>query len=181
MAATTLHQLAPSDELALRDGSSVRIRPIRPDDADGLVDLFARCTDRSRYLRFHSWKRRLRTSEAQYLAGCDGRRRIALVATVPDSGQERIVADVRLEPLDDGDAEAALLVRDDLQGCGLGGALLARLLAEAAAGGRRRLILEILPENRAMVGLAGRFGATPLSSDGRSVRFALPVPPQSGG
>jgi GNAT superfamily N-acetyltransferase len=183
MPATTRHQLAAPDELALRDGRAARIRPIGPDDADGLVEFFGRCTDLSRYLRFHSWKQRLRTSEAHYLAGSDGRQRIALVASVLESGHERIVADVRLEPLDDGDAEAALIVRDDLQGCGLGGALLARLLAEAAAAGWRRLILEILPENRAMVELAGRFGATPLSTDGRSVRFALPVTrrPSSGG
>jgi GNAT superfamily N-acetyltransferase len=161
------------DTVRVAGGASVAIRPITPDDAADLDDLYAGCSDQSRYQRLHSCRRRLRNGEAEYLAGADGRTRIALVATVDG----RLVADARAEPLGGGDVEAALLVHDDLHRGGLGRALLARLIDRAAAAGYRRMLLHVLPENRAMVGLAGRFGATPVGTDGWAVTFAIPLPP----
>lgn len=46
----------------------------------------------------------------------------------------------------------------------------------AADLGVRRLLLEILPENSAMLALAGRFAAEPVAFDGRSVLYAVEVP-----
>src|SRR5262245_35150577 len=111
---------------------TLQIRPVRADDADRLVDLHARCSEDARYFRFHAAKPRLRAAEAGYLAAADGRTRVALAAVTEEDGEERIVADARFDLVGDGDAEAALLVRDDVTGLGLGTLLLDRLLARAA-------------------------------------------------
>src|SRR5687767_15023950 len=99
------------------------IRPVTSHDAARLVDLHDRCSPDTRYLRYHSPKPRLRAAEAAYLAGVDGERRVALVVTAIEDGEERIIGDARFDLIGDGDAEAALLLRDDVQGAGLGGLL----------------------------------------------------------
>jgi RimJ/RimL family protein N-acetyltransferase len=152
---------------------TLQIRPVTGADAGRLVDLHARCSETARYFRFHAAKPRLRAAEADYLAAVDGRGRVALAATTVEDGEERIVADARFDLLGDGDAEAALLIRDDVAGRGLGRLLLGRLLELAADLGVRRVLLDILPENQAMLALARRVGAEPVGSDGRSVLYAV--------
>lgn len=155
--------------------ATLEIRPVRDDDAGRLVDLHTRCSEEARYFRFHAAKPRLRAVEAEYLAAVDGRARVALAATIVENGEERLVADARFDMVGDGDAEAALLIRDDMTGRGLGTLLLDRLLELAAGVGVRRILLDILPENRAMLALARRVGAEPVGFDGRSVLYAVEV------
>lgn len=154
---------------------AINIRPIRTDDAQRLVDLHDRCSDDARYFRFHAAKPRLRAAEAEYLAGVGTRAGAALVATAVEDGEERIVADARFDLVGDGDAEAAVLLRDDVTGRGLGTILVDRLLELAAGAGLRRVVFDILPENRAMLALARRVGAEPVAFDGRSVLYAVEV------
>ena len=156
---------------------TLQIRPVRSDDAVRLVDLHNRCSDQARYFRFHAAKPRLRAVEAEYLAAVDGQARVALAATTIEDGEERIVADARFDLVGDGDAEAALLLRDDVTGRGLGTLLLDRLLERAAELGVRRVLLDILPENKAMLALAHRVGAEPVAFDGHSFLYAVEVQP----
>lgn len=164
-------------EVTLRDGRCVALRPVEPGDAVRLVDLHHRCSDDSRYYRFHSPKPRLRPAEAEYLAASDGDARVALVATVVEDGEERIVADARFDAVGSATAEAALLVRDDFQSAGLGRLLLERLVDVAAALGHRRLLLEILGENRRMQRLARGIGARSTGPTGRSMLYAVELAP----
>jgi acetyltransferase len=152
---------------------TLQIRPVSAADAGRLVELHARCSEQAQYFRFHAPKPRLRAVEADYLAAVDGRGGIALAATVVEDGEERIVADARFDLVGDGDAETALLIRDDFAGRGLGTALLGRLLDLAAGLGVRRLLLDILADNAAMLALARRVGAEPVAFDGRSVLYAV--------
>src|SRR5688572_27130461 len=112
---------------------TIQIRSIQADDAARLVELHGRCSDQARYFRFHAAKPRLRAAEAEYLAAVDDRAGVALVATTVEGGEERIVADARFDLVGDGDAEAALLLRDDVTNRGLGTLLLDRLV-ELATG-----------------------------------------------
>ena len=41
-------------DVVLRDGKTAHIRPIRPDDAELLVEFYSRVSDRSKYYRFFS-------------------------------------------------------------------------------------------------------------------------------
>src|SRR6267142_6285660 len=72
--------------VALRNGASLRLRPIRPDDAPRLMALCHRLSPRTVYQRFFS-PRRLRPEEAYAFANVDYRERMVLVAEV-DTGQE---------------------------------------------------------------------------------------------
>jgi RimJ/RimL family protein N-acetyltransferase len=154
---------------------TLQVRPVRADDAQRLIDLHNACSEQARYFRFHAAKPRLRAAEAEYLAAVDGEGRVALAAIAVEDGAERIVGDARFDLVGDGDAEAALLLRDDVTGRGLGTLLLDRLLEQAAGLGVRRLLLDILPENHAMLALARRVGAEPVAVDGRSVLYAVEV------
>jgi acetyltransferase len=154
---------------------TLQIRPVRADDAQRLIDLHNRCSEQARYFRFHAAKPRLRAAEAEYLAAVDGEARVALAVTTVEDGEERIVADARFDLVGDGDAEAALLLRDDVTGRGLGTLLLDRLLQRAAGLGVRRVLFDILPENQTMLALARRVGAEPVAFDGRSVLYAVEV------
>lgn len=173
----TTRLTARVEELVLRDGRTVLVRPVNGDDTDRLIYMHGLCSEDARHFRFHAPKPRLRRVEAEYLAAADGARRVALVATIADDGQERLVADARFEPVAPGDVDAAVLVRDDFTGCGLGSQLLGRLLDLAAGRGHRRLLLDVLPENRAMLALGTRFGATLIGSDGRALLFAVSCSP----
>lgn len=150
-----------------------QIRAVSTADAGRLAELVGRCSAQAQYYRFHAPKPRLRATEADYLAAVDGRGRVALAATVVEDGTERIVADARFDLVGGGDAEAALLIRDDFTGRGLGTELLGRLRELASGLEVRRLLLDILADNPAMLALAHRVGAEPVAVDGRSVLYAL--------
>jgi len=66
--------------VVLRDGSYLRIRPIRPDDEPRLVDLYGRLSEHTAYQRFFTLMRRLPPSWFHFFANVDYRNRLALVA-----------------------------------------------------------------------------------------------------
>ena len=138
-----------------RRGRAVALRSIRQSDAALLVDLLERLSPEARRLRFmmpvNDMPAEVVWREARRLAAVDPDRGLALVATAREDGRERIVGVARLYYADDpGDAEFALVVRDDYQGEGLGRALLERLVALGRARGLRRLQGLTLAENTAV-------------------------------
>ena len=62
-------------DVALRDGSTVRIRPVRPEDRDGLRALLGGLSDDARWMRFLSAGREPRRRRAARGRGRRGRRR----------------------------------------------------------------------------------------------------------
>ncbi len=64
----------------LKDGTAVHLRPIRPDDAPGLVALFDRLSQHTAYQRFFSVLKRLPPAYAKVFANVDYRQRLAIVA-----------------------------------------------------------------------------------------------------
>jgi acetyl coenzyme A synthetase (ADP forming)-like protein len=129
----------------------LRLRPPVAADADALVEFFSRQSERSRYLRFHGVTRVV-PGLVQPFLDPDWQERGALVGTLADAGDERIVALASYARLrDPNSAEAAFAVDDELQGRGVGTRLLEQLAARAAASGIERFLAIVLPENRAML------------------------------
>lgn len=164
-------------EIAVRDGSRVSIRPIRPDDEPRMAAFHAGLSARSVYQRyFHLSSLEQRITHARLALTCrvDPATGLALVAAHHgDGGEPEVIALGRLTLTDPpGSAEIALLVRDDWQGRGLGGAVMQRLLADARAAGVRRVHGDMLADNDAMRALVRRagFSVRPVPGDAAVLR-----------
>lgn len=134
-------------DVAVRDGSVMHIRPIRPDDAPALQRFHVAQSPRSTYFRFFGPKARLSDADLVHLTGVDHVDRVALVLV---HGSE-ILAVGRYDRLDDEVAEVAFNVADRLQGLGLGSVLLEHLAAAARERGIRRFVADVLPTNSRML------------------------------
>jgi RimJ/RimL family protein N-acetyltransferase len=143
----------------LRDGASIHIRPIRPDDAPRLQELYDRLSRDTAYQRFFTVMKRLPPDWARIFATVDYRRRLALVAEHDGDHGVELVGVGRYEPTDEPDnAEVAFVVQDGWQSRGLGTILIRKLLDAADARGVRRFRAYVLADNRRMLDLIRRFG-----------------------
>lgn len=138
-------------EFRLGNGRWVRLRPIRPDDAELLRQFVDGLSGRSRRLRFFGDQPPLDSELARTMSRVDFRDRMAFVA-VPEDGA-RIVADCRLSRISNGMAEIAIAVADDCQGLGLGRALLEHVLAVAATAGFAQIVAQVRYDNERMIRL----------------------------
>jgi RimJ/RimL family protein N-acetyltransferase len=157
---------------ALRDGRSVTIRAIRPDDADAMRAAFERLSAEARYARFMTPLRELNPAllrRAVQPAAGDR----ALVAVVAEGAGEVVVGGARyLKTADDGTCEFAVTIVDDWPGVGLAGRLMRELTRDAGARGLRRMEGFVLASNRPMLDLARRLGfEIGASQEGPSVKL----------
>src|SRR2546422_5946354 len=81
------HLADPERGVILRNGASVRVRAIRPDDERRLLALCGRLSPRTLYQRFFSF-RRLLPEEARAFANVDYGLRMAVVAEVDDGDRK---------------------------------------------------------------------------------------------
>ena len=154
--------MSPSGEpwpktVRTRRGREIRIRPIRPDDLERMLDFLAHLSPETRYRRFHmpvpDPPRPELLARLGEVVDMPPERGIALVALDDDIivGSARCVRDA------DGEcAEAAVVVRDDYQGEGIGTALLRELAHQAQAHGIRVLYAYIQPDNERLLRLIRR-------------------------
>ena len=161
---------AYSEEITLRDGTQVLLRPVRPDDAPMLLRAFERLSPHSRYLRFLGPKAGLSASELSYLTHVDGVRHFALAAIRLEVARETdglgIARFVTTAP---GIAEPAVAVIDEMQGKGLGRALLERLHEAALERGIVRFSAEVLETNTPVISILEHLGPTAVASEGEGV------------
>jgi acetyl coenzyme A synthetase (ADP forming)-like protein len=154
---TRRHELTTDD--VLPDGSTIHLRPIRPDDKQRLLDMWARTSAESRRARFHGLFN-LDESNIGRFTDLDPRFQLAIVGTRGRGDNERIIGVARYErdPDDPQVAEFAALVEDAHQGRGLG-TLLVRHLAQAAMdAGITHLSGDILSDNTRMLNLVRDLG-----------------------
>ena len=139
-------------EAVLRDGGSIHIRAIRPDDRGRLADHFHRLSERSVHLRFQGAKRVLSEAELDFFTRLDFVRHVGLVATLRDGAAERIIGVGRYLVDDEpGCAEIAFAVADEHQGRGIGTLLLDHLLGIARERGITEFHAQVLGENNQML------------------------------
>jgi GNAT superfamily N-acetyltransferase len=169
-------------EVALRDGSLVRIRPLTPDDKDHILDGFRRLSPESRYRRFLSPIDELTPDLLRDLTEVDYRDRFAYVAFALDvPGAPLGVGVARYVRLADDPrvAEAAVTVVDDYHLRGLGTLLLQALGAVALENGIDRFRAYALDSNRPLQELAARLGGEIHHESGGMVRIEADLPRQA--
>ena len=162
----------------IRDGRTLHVRPIRPQDAPGLIEMGRRSTPEDLRLRFFGATQSLQPALAARLSQIDYDREMALVAL--EAGQEDQAQDilgvVRLicDP-DNIEGEFAIIVRSDFKGQGLGYRLMQEMLDWAAARGLSRVTGSVLQENTDMLDMVRATGgvAERRETDARSVHVAF--------
>jgi acetyltransferase len=140
-------------------GVDIFIRPIRPEDAGPLNDLFESLSPRSIYLRFFTPLKRLPRHMLARFTQIDYDREIGLVAVPgadPDSemlGVARVIRERTPQK-----AEFSVVVQDAWQGKGIGAALLKQCLKIARSRGVIEVWGTVLAENTQMLALGRSLG-----------------------
>jgi acetyltransferase len=148
----------------LRDGTSVTLRPIRPEDEPLMVKFHEHISEQSVYFRyFHLMTLNSRTTHERLTRICfiDYDREMALVVDYknPQTGEHEILGVGRLSKLHGiNEGEFAMLVQDKYQCQGIGTELLTRLLEVGKDEKLAAIRAEILPENRGMQRVCEKVG-----------------------
>ena len=141
------------------NGSSVTVRPVRPEDAPLEQAFVTNMSEESRFFRFMDAIRELPPSLLARFTQIDYSREMALLATVNEDGKERLVGSARYALSPDGESvEFALAVADDWQKCGLGRRLMGALIDCARQAGYRTMVGDVLSSNAKMLRLMESFG-----------------------
>ncbi len=171
-AATHDRRSAGAVDVILRDGATLRLRAPATEDAGALAAFFTGLSERSFYMRFHGI-RRVDDGLVRHFLEPDWQERGVLVGELGD----RIVAVAEYMRLrDESVAEAAFAVADEHQGRGIGTRLLEQLALRASEAGIERFVAEVLPENRAMLGVFEGAGLEVTRElDGGEVEVRFPI------
>jgi acetyltransferase len=141
------------------NGQDFFVRPIRPSDAQMMIDHFNSLSKRSVYMRFFSPLKQLSRQMLVRLTQIDYDREIALVALMGEGRDEKIIGVSRIIGYFDGSqAEFALAISDEWQGQGIGAALLTQCLAAARNQGMKQIMGFVLAENTQMLKLGKKLG-----------------------
>jgi RimJ/RimL family protein N-acetyltransferase len=162
------------EENLITDSDAVfRLRPIRSDDAEGLVVFHAHLSFDSIYRRYFSLMPELSPEWVHHLTHVDYVDRMALV--IECKGE--LVGVGRYDRCPPGDtAEVAFIVRDDYQRLGLAHQLLDALARAAWDRGITEFSAVTMPSNRDMMSVFRRSGypvTTSLSQNEISVHFPI--------
>lgn len=149
------------DTVTLANGMVLRLRPIRPEDEPGFLELFRRLGPEERRMRFQHAIQELSHFQAARMTQIDYDREMALVLLGPGADPEsrEIYGVVQLSADPDNErAEYAILVRGDVSGKGLGRMLLQRMIDYARKCGVREIFGQVLAENLPMLKVCGALG-----------------------
>lgn len=161
------------DELVLVDGTRLHLRPLTREDRDGLLSLFHRLSEESRWRRFMSPKPHLAPRELDYLTDVDHVAHEAFAAVDERDGSLVGVARYIRHTGSECSAELAVEVADELQRRGIGTALCARVIARARDNGFTVLTATALWNNLAARRLLRRLGFHARRSQGAEIELAL--------
>ncbi|MGB7067559.1 MAG: GNAT family N-acetyltransferase, partial [Syntrophobacteria bacterium] len=146
-------------QTVVKDGLAVFIRPIKPEDAPALLDLFHTLSPTSVYYRFFSPMKSLSASMLARFTQIDYDREIALVALQEERPEGKMLGVARVIGDPDGKkAEFAVMVGDPWQGKGVGAKLLEKCLQIAKRRGIETVWGIVLRENTQMLALGRKLG-----------------------
>lgn len=144
-------------EEKLKDGSTLTIRAIRPEDKHMLQDEFRRLSPRSVYFRFFSHRDEFTEEELKYFTEVDFVRHVALGASynlgegeIPVGVGRYIVPKTEVVP---SSAEFAIVIAEAYRGLGIATRLFRHLVKIASSNGLSSLTALVLSENVKMLQL----------------------------
>lgn len=159
------HAIMPYPEdlrklVQLKDGRTVEVRPIRGEDAVALLRFHNRLSEESIRFRYFHNKADLTKRDLALLTQINYDRQMAFIAEelLEDGGREILgVSRVWTDP-DNIRTEFSVIIRDDLQGLGLGSLLMGAIIDYSRSVGTLEMIGKIMVENHPMRGLMKYLG-----------------------
>ncbi len=168
-----------ASHIHLRDGTSVTLRPIRPEDEDLLTAFHATLSDESVHFRYFgqlSLRTRIAHDRLVRICFADYNREIAIVAEHGEGAALKLIGVGRLNRRHGrNEAEFAVVVADDWQGHGVGTHLLETLVQIARVEKLGRVTGTILADNHGMLRLCRRVGCR-VQRDLDSAEFTAEFP-----
>lgn len=145
----------------LRDGRSILLRPIKPEDESLWLKMFQNFSEESiRYRFFHIIKDTPHEMRARY-CNIDYAREMGIVAELEEKGQRQILGVVRLIIEQGGKTgEIAFIVADPWQGLGLGSKMLDHMIEICKDRGLHNVYALTLPDNYRAIRLLKQRGFT---------------------
>ena len=141
------------------DGTCVRLRPLRPDDAEREAAFIRGLSAETLHLRLQYNAREISEQDIARMLDLDYRDRMAVAALVGEPPDETIVGVSRYARIGDSDnADCAIVVTDAWHGRGVGTELMRSLGLAARENGIRTLVGTSLAENQRIQDWARRFG-----------------------
>ena len=152
-------------------GGDLLVRPIRPEDAPAHIEFFEALDPADVRARAMGAVKALRPGDVARLTQIDYDREMAFIATRRrEDGRWETLGVARSSSTPDrARAEFAVVVRSDLKGKGLGGVLMARLIAHCRAAGVGELWGETFADNHKMLKMARALGFELSSEPGEGV------------
>jgi len=162
----------------LADGTSLVLRPIKPEDEPLWRALLAGCSKETIYARFRYMFQWSSPEAARRYCFTDYDREVAIVAEHTDGGARKLVGVGRLIADPDGETvEYAVLVADAHQNRGLGGVLTDYCLDIARRWGIRRVVAETTSDNVRMLALFAKRGFDATTDEHGDVRVSKELAP----
>lgn len=150
----------------LGDGSDIKIRPIRPEDATIEQNFVHELSSESKYFRFMQGLNELTQQMLIRFTQLDYSRELALIALQQNDEKETMLGVARyVTNSDAASCEFAVVVADKFHHKGIGSQLMNALIDAARQSGLKEMNGEILEENRNMQLLAKRLGFEISASD----------------
>ncbi len=161
-----LHPLDCQEYYTLKNGPTVRIRPILTSDEDKLRTFFYSLSDQSRYSRYFSAIRALPHEKAQKEANIDFSRDMGIAAFLGPISTEQIIGTGHFYILyDNQTAEISLLVHEKYRNKGLARFFLEYLTKRAVERGITRFVTELIIGNQAAIHLLKSFAQSGLAKN----------------
>ncbi|MEJ2514198.1 MAG: GNAT family N-acetyltransferase [Gammaproteobacteria bacterium] len=161
------------------DGTPFFIRAVREWDRKGLLDLFNRSSQRSRYFRFFENKTSLTDAELDYYTHLDFYHHAALVAEVASPREGLVAVGRYIEILPEQSprrAEVAFLTRDDYHGRGVATQLLKHLIRIARLNNIELFEAEMMASNTKMLEVFEHSGyELKHNREAGSIRVTFPI------
>jgi RimJ/RimL family protein N-acetyltransferase len=147
---------------ALKDGTRVTIRAVRPDDRSRFQEAFQSLEKETIYTRFFSPRNDLSDAELDHAVDVDFMHEVALIVTTLTARGETVIAGgryiVNQAPNAQRSAELAFIVEEDYQGRGIASRLLANLAELARSQSIFRFEADVLSQNSPMLAVFKRCG-----------------------
>jgi len=139
---------------ALRDGTEIFFRPVKPTDEPALSEMLYSLSGQSVRNRFFTHTVTFPHRDVQTLTNIDYQQDLAIIGVVPAPAGDSIVAIAQyfLDPKTQA-AEVAFIVQDEWQQKGMGSFLLQYLTQIARRRGVKSFYAKVLPTNKAMLSI----------------------------